>query len=132
MPSDSTNPVTLGERLRRERERQQLSLRQLAKLVGVSPPALLRWERDEIMPQGKHVVVLARVLELPTTELLTLSGVEYPHDAASLPAMLRAEYDLPPEAIAEAERAVARIARKYGATKKPANEINQRHERRET
>lgn len=107
---------TLGQTITRQRQAQGLSLRQLAELVGCQPSMVLRWERDDVVPKSSYLTALARALELPTAELFSLSGTEYPYDAPTLPAMLRAEYnDLPPEAVAEVERAVKRIARKYGA-----------------
>lgn len=133
MPTNEANtdePATLGGLIRAERQRQELSMQQLGVLVGVDKSMVLRWERDEWVPRAKHLGALSRALEIPTLDLMTLAGVEYPHDAPSLPAMLRAEYDLPPEAVAEAERAVARIARKYGATKKSTNNESSSHERR--
>jgi transcriptional regulator with XRE-family HTH domain len=131
IPIEPNEAQSLGQRIRAERESQGLSLRALARLMSVDPRAAMRWERDEVTPQGKHLVALARVLELPTTELLMLGGIEYPHDAPTLPAMLRAEYDLPPEAIAEIERHIAKVARKYGS-EKPTNKESKSssHERR--
>jgi transcriptional regulator with XRE-family HTH domain len=112
-------PETLGSLIRAERERQGLSMRQLASLVGVRASALILWERDETVPKAKYLSALARALELSTTDLMRLSGAEYPHDAPTLPAMLRAEYDMPPEAIAEIERSITRVAKKYGSSKRP-------------
>lgn len=117
-PDASSSPETLGSLIRSERERQGLSMRQLAALVGVQASAVILWERDETVPKAKYLSSLARVLELSTRDLMTLSGGEYPHDAPTLPAMLRAEYDLPPEAIAEIERSITRVAKKYGVAKR--------------
>jgi len=52
-------------------------------------------------------------LELSATELFELAGIPVPTDAASLPAMLRTSYDLPPEAIADVQRYITRVAEKY-------------------
>jgi len=116
MPPDP-EPGTLGAFIRAERERQDLSIRQLARLVDADPAAVLRWEQNERTPKAGAINALARALELSTSELMSLSGVDYPHDSPSLPAMLRAEYDLPPEAIEQVERYVARVAKQYGAAK---------------
>jgi transcriptional regulator with XRE-family HTH domain len=118
-PHEPSTPETLGSVIRAERERQGLSMRQLASLVGVQASGVILWERDETVPKAKYLSALARVLELSTSDLMTLSGAEYPHDAPTLPAMLRAEYDMPPEAISEIERSITRVAKKYGASKRP-------------
>lgn len=110
------DPATLGGLIRSERERQGLSLRQLGALIGVDASAILLWERDETMPKAKHLAGLSRALEIPAHQLVSLSGADLPIDASMLPAMLRAEFDLPPEAIADVERYIARTVRKYGAT----------------
>ena len=78
------------------------------------------------MPKAKHLTALARALELPTTDLMTVAGVEYPHDAPSLPAMLRAEYDLPPDAIEQVQRYVERVARKHATTKESSSSKERR------
>lgn len=117
---DTSNPsdgLSLGGLIRAERERQGLSLRQLGRLVGVDASAVLLWERDETVPRGKHIAALSRALELPAHDLMSRTGAEFPSDLSLLPAMLRAEYDLPPEAISDIERYIARTAKKYHATK---------------
>lgn len=104
---------TLGDRLRAAREAQGLGLRQLAQLVGVAPSQVSRWESDDLTPSPPSLVSLAQQLELRGSDLFTLAGVPIPEDVASLPAMLRAEYQLPPEAIAEIQSYVAAVAEKY-------------------
>ncbi len=119
----SSSGDTLGELIRTERERQGLSLRELGRLVGADPSAVLLWEHDKAVPKAKYLSGLARALELPTQDLFDLTGAEYnPHDAPSLPAMLRAEYDLPPEAVAEIEKHITKVAKKYGITKKSSKD----------
>lgn len=120
-PADEPEPVTFGAYIKAERQRQELSIRQLAALVGTVPSMVLRWERDETVPKAKYLGLLSRSLELPINTLRRLSGDEYAADIPSLPAMLRAEYDLPPEAIAEIEQHITAVTRKY-AKDGPDNE----------
>jgi hypothetical protein len=56
---------------------------------------------------------VSQTLELPAAELFELAGVPFPTELPSLPAMLRAEYDVPPEVVAEMQRELARMAAKY-------------------
>lgn len=130
MHHDNEAGATLGGLLRQEREAQGLSIRQLAALVDVVPSTIHKWEQNTWVPRARYLPALVRALELDARRFYALADVELPANASSLPAMLRAEYDLPPEAIAEAERAVARIARKYGAAKKTTTKSKQPRERR--
>ena len=54
----------LGEYIRRQRELQELSLRQLAELVGISNPYLSQIERGLREPSEKVLDAIARSLEL--------------------------------------------------------------------
>jgi transcriptional regulator with XRE-family HTH domain len=104
---------SLGTHIRQAREAHGLSLRQLARLVEVAPSQVLRWESDELTPSPRSLAAVADQLELRASELFALAGIAVPSDLASLPAMLRADYDLPPEAIAEIESHIAAVAKKY-------------------
>jgi len=114
MPRKSA-PATLGDILTASREAQGLSVRQLAGLLDVQPSQVSRWETGVYIPSATALLDLVRVLELPVDELFALAGIDVP---TNLPAMLRKEYDLPPEAIAEAQAAIERVARKYQQPKK--------------
>ena len=105
--------TTLGSALRSAREAQGLDRKQLAELVGVAPSQVTRWEADEKIPSVQSLVALARRLELRTADLFALSGLPVPDELTSLPAMLRAEYALPPEAIADIQKYVTDVARRY-------------------
>lgn len=48
-----SNATTLGEKIRQYRVQKGLSLRKLAKELGVDPGTLARWERGESEPRGK-------------------------------------------------------------------------------
>lgn len=112
-PSTFMPKTTLGSTIRTAREAHQLGIRQLARLIEANPTQVLRWENDDAVPSPSAIASLAEQLELRASELFALAGVPVPSDLASLPAMLRADYDLPPEAIVEIEAHIAAVAKKY-------------------
>jgi transcriptional regulator with XRE-family HTH domain len=106
-------PASLGDTIRQARQTHGLGLRQLARLVDVSPPQVMRWEAGDATPSPVFLAALAEQLELRASDLFRLAGAPIPTDLATLPAMLRADYDLPPEAIAEIEAHIATVAGRY-------------------
>jgi transcriptional regulator with XRE-family HTH domain len=64
----------LGEYIRRQREMQKLSMRQLAGLVGISNPYLSQIERGLREPSEKVVDAIARNLELSAEALYEQGG----------------------------------------------------------
>jgi transcriptional regulator with XRE-family HTH domain len=65
----SAPDAPLGGYIRRQRELQKLSLRQLADLVGISNPYLSQIERGLREPSEKVLDAIARNLELSTEGL---------------------------------------------------------------
>lgn len=110
----SSNPASLADAIRAGRQAAGLSVRQLALQSGVTKSTISRLENGDLEATSPNVLVqLARALELRATDLFLLAGLAIPDDLPTLPAMLRAEYDLPPEAIAEIQKSIERVARKY-------------------
>jgi transcriptional regulator with XRE-family HTH domain len=106
--------LSLGQVLRQAREAAGLSIRQLEATSGVGRMAIQRLEQDEVeKPAADHLLHLAQALELNETDLFLLAGLSIPKRTASLDVMLRKEYGLPPEAIAEAKRNIQDIIDKY-------------------
>jgi transcriptional regulator with XRE-family HTH domain len=100
--------------LREAREAAGLSKLQLEALSGVGRMTIQRLETDYYdEPSPDDLVRLARALELNDTNLFLLAGLPVPKKTASLDIMLRTEYGLPPEAIAEAKTNIAEIVAKY-------------------
>jgi transcriptional regulator with XRE-family HTH domain len=64
----------LGEYIRRQRELQKLSLRQLAELAGISNPYLSQIERGLREPSEKVLDAIARNLELSAEGLYKQGG----------------------------------------------------------
>ncbi|MCA1703788.1 MAG: helix-turn-helix domain-containing protein [Actinobacteria bacterium] len=116
-PQRDTQPTprTLGEFLKQAREAAGLARRQLALMSGVGRMTIQRLETDWYAeaPTPDDLVKLARALELNETDLFLLAGLPVPKRTASLDVMLRTEYGLPPEAIAEAKQNIAAIVAKY-------------------
>ncbi|MCG8914915.1 helix-turn-helix domain-containing protein [Actinokineospora sp. PR83] len=106
--------ITLGAFLKQARQAAGLSHRLLEAMSGVGRMTIQRLETDWFKePSPDDLAKLARVLELNDTDLFLMAGIPVPKKNASLDVMLRAEYGLPPEAIAEAKRAVADLVAKY-------------------
>jgi transcriptional regulator with XRE-family HTH domain len=64
----------LGEFIRRQRELQDLSMRQLADLVGISNPYLSQIERGLRDPSERVLDAIARNLELSAETLYEVGG----------------------------------------------------------
>jgi transcriptional regulator with XRE-family HTH domain len=60
----------LGEKLRRLRQQQGLTLRSLAKKVGVTATALHAWENGRRNPKTEHLQAFAHAFKLTRSELL--------------------------------------------------------------
>ena len=109
------NAEQLAQTLRRARLTAGLSVRQLEAQSGVAKSVISRFERKGT-GSAHNLLNLARALELRTSDLFSQAGLPVPKLAPSLPAMLRAEYDLPPEAIKEIQHNIEQVARKYRAS----------------
>lgn len=64
-----------GAFIRRERERKEIGLREMAKKIGVSPTYLSKIERDEFAPPTEEKVrKIAEIIGRDPDELLALAG----------------------------------------------------------
>jgi transcriptional regulator with XRE-family HTH domain len=64
-----------GAFIRREREAKEIGLREMAKMIGVSPTYLSKVERDEFPPPAEDKVkAIARIIERDADELLARAG----------------------------------------------------------
>src|SRR5437764_14123268 len=48
------NALSLGERLRRERQRLNWSQERLAEAIGATTMSIHRWEHDQALPQARY------------------------------------------------------------------------------
>lgn len=62
--------MTLGSRLRKEREKKKLTQEELGKLLGVSDATINRYEKDTRKPDPTMLKALANILEVTTDFLL--------------------------------------------------------------
>ena len=66
---------TFGAVVRREREAKEIGLREMAKMIGVSPTYLSKVERDEFSPPAEdRVKAIAKIIECDADELLARAG----------------------------------------------------------
>jgi len=64
-----------GAFVRRQREAKEIGLREMAKMIGVSPTYLSKVERDEFPPPAEDKVkAIAKIIEWDTDELLARAG----------------------------------------------------------
>ena len=64
-----------GEFVRREREAKEIGLREMAKMIGVSPTYLSKVERDEFKaPAEDKVRAIANIIECDADDLLARAG----------------------------------------------------------
>src|SRR5262245_32267434 len=68
---------TFGKFVRRHRMEKEIGLREMAKMIGVSPTYMSKVERDEFPPPVEEKVKdLARILRCDTDDLLARAGRE--------------------------------------------------------
>ncbi|HYY22826.1 MAG TPA: helix-turn-helix transcriptional regulator [Thermoleophilaceae bacterium] len=72
--ADEETP-TLGEIIRRQRELNELSMRQLAAMVGISNPYLSQIERGLREPSDRVVDAIARTLRMSADSLYEQAGL---------------------------------------------------------
>ena len=64
-----------GAFIRREREGKEIGLREMAKMIGVSPTYLSKIERDEFPPPAEDKVkAIAKIIECNPDDLLARAG----------------------------------------------------------
>ena len=64
-----------GAFIRRKREAKELGLREMAKMIGVSPTYLSKVERDEFPPMAENKVrAIATIIECDADDLLARAG----------------------------------------------------------
>jgi transcriptional regulator with XRE-family HTH domain len=103
-----------GEFVRRERGQKEIGLREMAKMIGVSPTYLSKVERDEFPPPAEDKVrKIAEIIGCDADELLARAGrvssdlseiiKQHPRELAAL---LRTTKGLTADAVAKLARQV--------------------------
>jgi len=87
---------TLGEIIRRQRELNELSMRQFAAMVGISNPYLSQIERGLREPSERVVEAIARSLRVSADVLYEQAGIgdDEEHEDSEVVAAIRADPDL--------------------------------------
>ena len=62
--------MTLGERLKKYRQRERLSQEQLAEMLNVSRQAITKWENDNGLPDIDNLIAISKLLEITLDELV--------------------------------------------------------------
>src|SRR3954468_8249070 len=73
----------IGERLRAERQRKGLTVREIARRVGVSPSLISQIERDKVNPSVGTLWGLVTVLGLPMSDLFPEGATPGPRPVAA-------------------------------------------------
>jgi len=105
---DGVNTAELGGAVRRRREQQDLSLRDVAEETGVSASTLSRIENGTGKPDADNIARLATWLDMPIERVMHASNrgaadpkpvVYYPHESTPeiVEAHLRADRHLTPD-----------------------------------
>jgi len=106
-----------GAFIRRRREAKEIGLREMAKMIEVSPTYLSKIERDEFPPPAEDKVnAIAKILECDADDLLARAGrvstdisdiiKRHPKELAAL---LRTTKDLTAEDIVRLERQAQKV-----------------------
>src|ERR687887_431948 len=103
-PMDDAPAPSLGEVIRRQRELNELSMRQFATMAGISNPYLSQIERGLREPSERVVDAIARSLEMSADTLYEQAGVRVDGESERAPSAVR-------EAIAAGEALSARPRR---------------------
>jgi transcriptional regulator with XRE-family HTH domain len=78
-------PSKVGVRLRRERERRGISLRELARRVGVSPSLVSQIELDRVNPSVSTLYALVTELGMTMSDVFGDGGPSGPHVVTARP-----------------------------------------------
>jgi transcriptional regulator with XRE-family HTH domain len=102
--------------LKQKRQELGLSASEVARQTGLDVGTISRIERGQIAaPQAGNLKAIARVLQIPATEIFAIADLLPEGELPSFKPYLRAKYgDLPDDAVAELEASFTRIARQHG------------------
>jgi transcriptional regulator with XRE-family HTH domain len=85
-----SGPPALGEFIRSQRELHELSMRQLARMAGISNPYLSQIERGLRDPSERVLEAIARSLELSAETLYEQAGLAEEGEEDAVPEVVRA------------------------------------------
>jgi transcriptional regulator with XRE-family HTH domain len=97
----------LGDYIRQQREMHELSMRQFAKMSGISNPYLSQIERGQREPSRRVVEDIAHSLQMSVDALYAQAGVE--PERAPEPTSVRAAIEADPDLLPGQRRALVEI-----------------------
>lgn len=80
---------TIGEIIKELRKQRKITQEELAELIGVTPQAISKWERDVGYPDITQIVPLSKVFGVSTDELL---GVDFGDDEKQIEEYIFSSY----------------------------------------
>ena len=113
--SDDSVLVAFGEFVRAQRQLAQVSLRNLAKMSGVSDSYLSQIERGNYRPSPQVVKALAQAFGLKPEQLYTMLGFMDEEGSNSIPSVEQA-IQLDPRLQPEQKEALIRVYRSFLGT----------------
>jgi transcriptional regulator with XRE-family HTH domain len=100
---------TLGDVIRQQREMHELSLRQLARLTGISNPYLSQIEHGQRDPSRTVVDAIADALDMSTERLYEAAGIRDEEDEAEEPSAVLTAIEDDPHLRPQQRRALAEV-----------------------
>ena len=101
--------MDFGDRLLRELDLHQLSQRELARQLEITPQAITNWVQGHGKPSRDNLVRLEDIFGLPRGELLRLLGYRNPDEVAGRLVTIEEAIRLDPLIDGEDKRALLRI-----------------------
>jgi transcriptional regulator with XRE-family HTH domain len=68
--SPTLSDMDIGHKIRAARDKKQLTVRELGKMIGVSGSAISQWENNQTKILVNNIINLAEALDIPVLELL--------------------------------------------------------------
>ena len=102
--------MTLGERLKYNRTKADLTQREVNKKTGINYKTLSNWENDVSKPSPDDLIILANTYNVTTDYLLGLSDQPQGHQADS-PAAARQQPQIQPDTLTPEEAALVEAYR---------------------
>jgi transcriptional regulator with XRE-family HTH domain len=111
-----TSAKLVAKLLKQRRQQLGLSAHEVARRSGVNVATISRIEHAEIpSPRADSLTAIAKVLELPATDLFVSADWIPDNQLPTVKPYLRAKYsNLPPDVLAELEASIARVVERYG------------------
>ncbi|WP_327089232.1 helix-turn-helix domain-containing protein [Nonomuraea sp. NBC_01738] len=113
MTDDQQPSPSLGQYLEEARKQARYTLRQLATESGITLSSIYRLISDDVdRPSTENLMTLAKVLHLDPAEVFARAGISAP--STDLDTLLRSQYGLPDQAIAQIHAIIAANADQKG------------------